>query len=284
MTRVKLPISAFAINYNGWEYLEGCLQSLSFCEQLILVDKGSSDNSVSLAKKYTSEIYQVEWSPIVEHTRPFALEKCHHEWVLFLDHDEMIDIELMKWIEGFIRRDDDSYDAVALSRKDHYFGDWSEQQRSWPARHIRLFRKSKGRFEPRIHTSAKIDSNRIYEHQTNDGGAIIHHAYDTLEQWSSTANRYTSTTEWETAPFKTGDELFDYIDTYLNNAKAEFKRKGGGSYEAVTHTLFFMYNLLDELKKWESHRNKNVNAIFMAQRNQLAIEISDLLKDTNQLL
>jgi hypothetical protein len=190
----------------------------------------------------------------------------------------MIDADLIQWLEYFFKNDADKYDAVALSRKNYYFGEWSSNQRSWPSRHIRLFRKSAGSFEPTIHTTVKLDSNRVYNHLETDGGAIIHHGYESLSQWMSKANRYTSSTEWKTEPFLNGDGLFSKIDDYLNKAKMGYKTKGGDSYEAVTHTLFFLYKVLDELKHWESTRPHNVTETYNSQRKKITREIEEYLK------
>lgn len=276
MMNNKLPISAFAINYNGSDYLKGCLQSLSFCDQLIYIDKSSTDDSVEVARQFTDERYIVDWSPIVEHTRPFALSKCKHDWVLFLDHDEMVDPNLIKWLSKFINNDD--YDGAAILRKNYYFGQWSPLQRSWPSSHIRLFRRELGYFEPEIHTTVKLKTDRIYRHQESDGGSIIHHGYETLSQWTNKANRYTSTTSWADKPFQSGEELFEKIDQLLDNAKSGFANKGGDDYEAVSHTLFFLYKIQDELKNWESQRGDNIREQYLQDRENLINDLKDFLQ------
>ncbi len=273
----KFPMSAFAINYNGSEYLKDCLSSLSFCEQLIYVDKSSDDNSVNVAKEFTDEIFIVEWSPIVEDTRQFALDKCKHEWVIFLDHDEMLDADLIKWIQKFVENRGDEYDAAAILRKDFYFGEWSSRQRTWPFRHIRMFKKTIGKFIPVIHTTVQLDSNRIYQHQESDGGAIIHHGYETLMQWVSKMNRYTSRTKWNDDTVCNGDDIFNMAESLLMNAKKNYSIKKGNSYEAVTHIIFLIYNLVKELKKWESVRDLNVKENYVLERKKISAEIQKFL-------
>jgi glycosyltransferase involved in cell wall biosynthesis len=272
--RKKPPISAFCINYNGRDYLKGCLESLTFCEQLIYVDKSSTDDSVRIARNYTDEIYVVEWSPIVEQTRAFALSKCRLPWVFYLDHDEMVDAGLVNWLDDFTNNS--SFDAAKILRKNYYFGDWSKRQRSWPSRHIRLFRRDAGHFVPTIHTTVQLSSNRIYKHREEDGGAIIHHGCETLAQWIEKVNRYTSSTTWSESPLGSGDEILENVEALLNRAKAEFHAKGGESYEAVSHLLFFIYKTIDTLKNWESKRGRDAKQEYLDSRDDILKGIRDM--------
>src|SRR6185369_16398107 len=87
---MREKLSAFVITYNRASLLETCLRAVSFADELIVVDKSSTDNSTEIAARYADRVEVVPWSPTVEETRAFAASLCRHEWVLCLDDDEIL--------------------------------------------------------------------------------------------------------------------------------------------------------------------------------------------------
>ena len=85
---MRVRISVFVVSYNRASLLESCLRAASFADELIVVDKSSTDASTSVAARYADRVEIVPWSPVVEETRAFALSLCRNEWILFLDDDE----------------------------------------------------------------------------------------------------------------------------------------------------------------------------------------------------
>ena len=84
---MKNKISGLLTTYNESQYLDECLQRLSFCDEIIVVDLGSSDKSVEIAESYGCTILHHELVPFAEKVRNFAIGHAKNDWLLFMDPD-----------------------------------------------------------------------------------------------------------------------------------------------------------------------------------------------------
>ena len=96
-------ISAFVISYNRAAILATCLRALCFADELIVVDKSSTDDSRLIAARYAHRVVTVPWTPTVEETRALAQSLCRHDWILFMDDDECLSPEAARLIRTEIR-------------------------------------------------------------------------------------------------------------------------------------------------------------------------------------
>lgn len=94
----NLPISAVVVTYNEERYLKKCLESISFCQEIIVIDLGSKDESINISNKYATKVIHHEKVEVVEMVHAKIKEYVSNEWVLIIDPDEMIDISLSKQI------------------------------------------------------------------------------------------------------------------------------------------------------------------------------------------
>ena len=102
---MSLPISVFIICYNEIERMEIVLQSVSkLSTDIVVVDSGSTDGSVELAKKYTDRVFYREWTGFGEQ-KVFAESLCRYNWVLNLDADEVLSEELLERISKIVIAD-----------------------------------------------------------------------------------------------------------------------------------------------------------------------------------
>ena len=85
----KLPLSVAVITKNEEERLPECLASVSFASDLVVVDSGSSDRTVEIARAADARVYDLEWRGFGPQ-KQFAIEQCREGWVLVLDADERI--------------------------------------------------------------------------------------------------------------------------------------------------------------------------------------------------
>ncbi|WP_224998854.1 glycosyltransferase [Cesiribacter sp. SM1] len=100
----KLPISALVVSLNEGKLLGDCLDSIYFCDEIVLVDLGSSDNSVQLAQSKGVQVIHHEVVPVVEIIRAKYYQQLEHDWILCIDPDEAIDKELRLDIERLFER------------------------------------------------------------------------------------------------------------------------------------------------------------------------------------
>src|SRR5580698_9355953 len=111
---MREKLSAFVITHNRASLLETCLRAASFADELIVVDKSSTDGSASVAARHADRVEVVPWSPTVEETRGFALSLCSHERILFLDDDEILSPETGPWLRRHVAGMDADIHAIPL--------------------------------------------------------------------------------------------------------------------------------------------------------------------------
>ncbi|NOX54790.1 MAG: glycosyltransferase family 2 protein [Planctomycetes bacterium] len=140
--RKRPPISASVICFNEEQNIGRCLESLSWCDEVVVVDSGSTDTTVSIARSFANT--RVLFRPFDSHIsqKNYALDQCVHEWVLSLDADEALTPELISEIQA-LAFDADGYfisRRTFLGEKEIRYGSWN------PDYKLRLFRKSLGRW------------------------------------------------------------------------------------------------------------------------------------------
>jgi glycosyltransferase involved in cell wall biosynthesis len=152
----KVPLSAAIITKNEEENIRSCMQSISFAGQIIIVDSGSTDATLSIAKEFGCEIYREEWRGFGPQKQS-AIEKCRHPWILVIDADERIPPGTADIIKKIITDSDVKEAGFSFPRKNYFQGRWIKHAGWWPDRIIRLFRKDAGRMTSAIvHESVEI--------------------------------------------------------------------------------------------------------------------------------
>ncbi|MCE5311732.1 MAG: glycosyltransferase family 2 protein, partial [Nitrospiraceae bacterium] len=146
----KIDISVAIITKNEEKRLPHCLQSVQFADDIVVVDSGSTDNTVKIAKSFGCHVYTESWKGYGPQKNS-AIQKCKNEWVLVLDADENIPIETQEKIIAVLKNP--KADAYSFSRKTFFHDKWIKHCGWWPDKVVRLFRKSKGSFQRQIHES-----------------------------------------------------------------------------------------------------------------------------------
>src|ERR1700692_2043657 len=95
----RQQISAVVISYNRVDLIGTCLRALSFADEVLVVDKSSTDGKAEVAASLADRRISVPWSPVVEDTRAFAVDECKYDWILCLDDDECLSVEAVQFIE-----------------------------------------------------------------------------------------------------------------------------------------------------------------------------------------
>src|SRR5436190_21584091 len=98
-------VSAVVVCFNEEQNIGDCLESLSWCDEIVVVDSFSTDRTVEICREYTDRIFQRAWPGFVEQ-KAFALEQTRCAWVMNLDADERVSPELRREIESVLRRPD----------------------------------------------------------------------------------------------------------------------------------------------------------------------------------
>ena len=152
----KVPLSVAIITKNEEENIRSCLQSISFAGQIVVVDSGSTDATLSIAAEFGCEIYSEAWRGFGPQ-KQLAIEKCRQPWILVLDADERIPPETADIIKKIVTDSNVKEAGFSFPRKNYFQGRWIKHAGWWPDRIVRLFRKEAGRMTTAIvHESVEV--------------------------------------------------------------------------------------------------------------------------------
>lgn len=182
-----MKITGIVITKDEEKNIRECLESIKWLDEIIILDSGSTDNTLGIAKNFTNNIHTTEIRNIPEKRR-FALNnsKISNNWVLFLDADERITPELRKEIESL--SDNSDVSGYYFNRRNYYLGKWIKHCGIYPDYCLRLFRKDKGKITNRIiHEGIEVEGGSLK--LKND---MLHYSYNDLEQMVSKINFFSS--------------------------------------------------------------------------------------------
>jgi glycosyltransferase involved in cell wall biosynthesis len=250
--------------------------------EIILVDSGSTDRTVEIAKSFGAKVFVEEWKGYAGQKNS-AIDKAAGDWILLLDADEEISPEMATSISKYLPIADkhreyamgnvadsvadpvfdqayeagteDPEDAFAFTRKNLFLGRWIKHGGFWPDRKVRLFRRGYAQVEDRaVHETVKVQRGGTLN------GALIHHSYPTLADYIDHMNRYSSLgAEMAVAKGRRGFSLFNIVArplaTFIYNY---FFRLGflDGREGLLLHLYHAVYVSWKYAKAWELARQK----------------------------
>ena len=167
----KLPLSVAVISYNEEDNIGKTLSAVSdIVSEIIVVDSGSTDRTVEIAKSLGAKVFVEEWKGFREQKNS-ALKKCSQEWILFLDCDEVVSEELKKSIIDAVKQP--FADGYMINRKTVYLG--KPLNYAWqPDWNLRLVKKN---------ANPRWEGGDIHEYLVIDGkvskinGFLYHYSY-----------------------------------------------------------------------------------------------------------
>jgi glycosyltransferase involved in cell wall biosynthesis len=180
-----MPLSAVIITRNAASQIEGCLKSLAFTDEIVVVDSGSTDATASLAARHGARVLEKEWLGFGPQ-KQFAVEAASHDWVLCLDADERVGEELRGQIVAELKAPRGF--AYAMPRCNRFLGRWLRHGEGYPDWSLRLFHRAHARWsgDP-VHEKVLTEASVL-----KLSGDLLHDSADTLENYLDKQNRYTS--------------------------------------------------------------------------------------------
>jgi len=177
-------LSGVIITKNEADRIGQCLRPLvGWADEIIVVDNGSVDRTVELARRYTPHVIQTHWRGYGKQ-KQFALEQASHDWVLSLDADEVVSPELRTEIDGVLAGEPSAV-AFRIPRQLVAFGGVLRHGDCGHAP-IRLFRRDRARFSmDEVHESVKVDG-RVRKLRSR----LTHHGYRGMEHALARARKY----------------------------------------------------------------------------------------------
>lgn len=169
-----MKISATIITFNEAVNIGDACKSLRWADEIIVVDSASTDETVKIAEGCGARVITRAW-PGFAAQKQFATEQAAHDWVFSLDADERVSDELQASIAKLREAPESTLaDGYRVPRRSFYQGRWIKGGGWYPDWQLRLFRKSRGRWEPRhIHESVKLDAGAQLDKLSGD---ILHYS------------------------------------------------------------------------------------------------------------
>jgi glycosyltransferase involved in cell wall biosynthesis len=181
----RLGLSACIITYNEADRIEDCLRSVSFCDEIIVVDSHSIDGTRGRASALGARVIERDW-PGYRSQKQFAVDSARNDWVLCLDADERVSAPLRQEIE-VLREAGFSHNAGwSLPRITAYFGRFLRHGNAYPDRLVRLFDRRRGVWSGReVHENTRVQGpvGRLRGH-------LEHYSYRSLGDHLERMQRY----------------------------------------------------------------------------------------------
>ena len=180
-------ISVILITKNEEANIRACLDSVRWADQIVVVDAGSTDKTLQIARTMTKSVFVRRWDGFGP-AKNFALKKCRGEWVFWIDADERVTEALASEIRKVVSSKELQQAAFSVPRKAFFLGKWIRHSGWYPARVVRVFRKGRGTF-----TDQKVHERLMVEGEIGElHSDLLHNTDPTLQHYFEKFNRYTS--------------------------------------------------------------------------------------------
>lgn len=179
-------ISGIIICRNEEKNIDDCLKSISWCEEIIIVDSGSTDKTIEIAKKHTDKIFFNEWRGF-SIQRKFALTKTSNDWVLVLDADERCTDELAQEIKNILTGNIQEK-GFFIPRKSFFLNKWIKHCGWYPDYKLRLFNKNNVTISDRlVHEGYEVNGQT--QNLKND---LLHYTVTSISEFTEKINHYST--------------------------------------------------------------------------------------------
>jgi glycosyltransferase involved in cell wall biosynthesis len=223
---LKVPVSVLIPIKNEAGNLPRCLDSVSWADEIFVVDSQSTDESVRLAEGQGAKVVQFEFSGTWPKKKNWALENLpfRHEWVLILDADEVLPPEAGAEIAAAIAQAG-GIAGYWINRRFFFLGRWLRHA-YYPNWNLRLFRHSLGRYERLTEAETNSGDNEVHEHVIVQGPTarlrceMDHYAFPSVDVFVEKHNRYAN---WEARVAVDG--LLRQSAGGLSHRRVEFRRR-----------------------------------------------------------
>lgn len=254
MTTISVVISA----WNEEAKIKRCLSSVSWADEIIFVDNSSTDNTLRIAKQFTSKVFKRQNNPMLNVNKNFGFSQATSDWILSLDADEEVTKELAQEIHSVVG-ENNRLAGYWIPRKNISFGKWIAHGLWWPDKQLRLFRRNRGKF-PGIH---------VHEYLAVDGPTgelqepYIHYNYETISQFLRKMD--TIYTESEVQKLMSTHYQLSWYDAIRfpisDFVKIYFAQQGykDGLHGLVLSILQSFYSFIVFAKLWEKNKFNQID-------------------------
>jgi glycosyltransferase involved in cell wall biosynthesis len=250
----SVAVSVTLITHNEEANLPGCLASIAFAAEVIVVDAQSADRTVAVAEAAGAQVYVRPW-PGFTAQRVFSLAQCSHDWVLSIDADERISLALAMEIADLVKKGpaNSAYRVPELNR---YFGRWLRHGGVYPGYHISFFDRRRHTYE---RGPADVHEDVHCDGATPLKGHMLHLAYPSFRLALAKLNNYTDLEAQGRYARGSRFRLNHLVRRPLGRFLSNFFFKRGfldGMQGFLYCCLTSLYAFVTTIKIWELERNK----------------------------
>ena len=180
-----MNLSAIVIARNEEAAIGACLDSLAWCQEIVVVDSGSKDRTPEIARARGAKVIDHEWEGYGRQ-KSFAVGQATHDWVICIDADEIVGPALRASIEGALA--DPAFRAYEMARCNRFMGAWLRHGEGYPDWILRLFDRRSARWsDDPVHEKVVTD-----ERVGRLDGDLLHESAETLHSYLEKQNLYTT--------------------------------------------------------------------------------------------
>lgn len=247
-----MTISAVIIAKNASSSLKKCLESITWCNEIVVIDDNSTDETAKIAEKYGAKIYKHELTNDFSVQRNHGLEKASGDWVLFVDADEVVSASLAKEIQNILLNT--KVEGFLIKRVDTM---WDKKLLYGETGNIfllRLARKSAGVWEGKVHETWQV-KGKVERLQH----ALEHYPHPTINEFLTEINFYTTLRAEELYAQGVSASFLDIIVYPKVKFIVNFILKKGykdGIQGFIFAILMSFHSFLVRGKLWQLHQKK----------------------------
>ena len=181
-----IGLSVILITKNEARHIQACLESVAFADEIIVVDSGSHDGTIEMARAMGAQVHVYEDWPGFGPQKNRALDLATQPWVFSIDADERVTPALAHEIKQTI--ENAAFEAYQVARLSEFCGKPIRHSGWWPDHVVRLFKRGTARFtnaavHERVETRGQVGTMRYW---------LLHYPYDDMESLIAKVNRYSS--------------------------------------------------------------------------------------------
>jgi glycosyltransferase involved in cell wall biosynthesis len=200
-----MKISATIITFNEERTIARVIESLRCCDEILVLDSGSTDRTVDIATKFGARVVEASWHGFAAQ-KNIAAELAVNDWILSLDADESLSEALEAEIWQ-IKKAGPQFDGYTMPRLAQYLGRWILHSGWYPDRKVRLFDRRKARWVGEyVHESVVVEG-RVGHLESN----ILHFTCSSLSEHLKSMDRYTTLAAEEIVASKRSVTLVDLL-------------------------------------------------------------------------
>ena len=190
---IQYPLTLVVITKNSGKSLAACLSSASWIPNIIVVDSGSTDNTISIAERYGATVIHQDWLGFGPQ-KQFAVNHAPTDWVLCLDSDEFLSEELTQSLKKLFSDSSKllSYNSYRFTRTNKFMGRFLRHGEGYPDWNLRLFNRQAAQWSrDTVHEKVISTDNRKPLQIGSLSGTLFHEPEETIFQYLKKQNNYT---------------------------------------------------------------------------------------------